>query len=342
MCGKFFLVILFLHICFSFITKAQINCNGEQIFTEKRCSGDEISPLEIQLYKLVNDYRAENKLPPVPMSEALSIVGNRHLLDLILNIKGFTHSWSNCPYDIKDSKTWNCLFDAPKRLNVDYKGKGYENLYRNNGGNADPKTALEAWKKSKLHNDLILNLNSWSDVKYDAFGVAIQGQYAALWFGTKEGIRDNIRNQNPQGLGISLEKAIEGIADKILIKKVSSTVQSEQWTGISADKTIIFDIVGTEKDIWRAAFSVKIRLEKNTQISAKNQVILSIFLKNMFPDWKERDVWINQAIGKLRRNPKSIQTVTQANRTITVTVDANNFLVVTVKPFQKNEAIEIF
>src|SRR6185369_6468608 len=83
--------------CFS----AQVNCSGSTLFTEQKCVGDEISPAEKELFRIINEYRAQNNLPPVALSESLSFVANRHILDLTLNIKYLTHGWSNCPYDLK-------------------------------------------------------------------------------------------------------------------------------------------------------------------------------------------------------------------------------------------------
>jgi uncharacterized protein YkwD len=167
---------------------SQANCSGEKIFSEKRCAGDEISTHENDLYRIVNDYRAQNNLPPIPISESLSMVANRHLLDLIINVKSFTHGWSNCAYEVSNQKTWDCVFESPKRLNSGYSGRGYENLYRTKSGSANAVLALESWKKSDLHNSLILNLKTFKDIKFDAFGVAINGQYAALWFGSSPNI----------------------------------------------------------------------------------------------------------------------------------------------------------
>ena len=87
-------------ICFQSIF-AQTNCTGTTLFTEKKCVGDETSSPEKELFRIINEYRAQNNLPPIALSEPLSMVANRHLMDLNLNIKYLTHGWSNCPYDVK-------------------------------------------------------------------------------------------------------------------------------------------------------------------------------------------------------------------------------------------------
>ncbi|HLM03237.1 MAG TPA: CAP domain-containing protein, partial [Pyrinomonadaceae bacterium] len=117
---------------------AQKTCDGKQLFTEKNCAGDTLDTREKELFRLINEYRAQNRLPALVLSDALSVVANRHLLDLNINLRQLTHGWSNCPYDIKNESTWKCILNAPRMLGVKYDGNGYENLYRNHGSAATP------------------------------------------------------------------------------------------------------------------------------------------------------------------------------------------------------------
>src|SRR4051812_41656885 len=110
---KLFLSIGIILICVQ-VFFAQESCSGTTLFTAQKCAGDEVNPTEQELFRIINEYRAQNKLPPVVLSNSLSFVANRHLLDLTLNIKSLTHSWSNCPYDVKKEDSWNCLFEAPQ------------------------------------------------------------------------------------------------------------------------------------------------------------------------------------------------------------------------------------
>ena len=55
---------------------------------------------------------------------ALSLVANRHVRDLAMNIGRLTHDWSNCA--MTDS---NCMWKAPQRLGTSYPGNGFENAY---------------------------------------------------------------------------------------------------------------------------------------------------------------------------------------------------------------------
>jgi uncharacterized protein YkwD len=145
----------------------QTACTGPQVLSAKSCPGDTTSSEEKALFEIVNKYRTANGRPALRLSAPLSVLANRRALDMKLNTKMLTHSWSNCAYDIKNEKTWGCVSDAPRRFNTGYKGQGYETLYRTATGTADPKLALQAWQKSPLHNSIILNAGMFSDLDWD-------------------------------------------------------------------------------------------------------------------------------------------------------------------------------
>jgi hypothetical protein len=90
-----------------------------------------------------NDCRLQNNLPAIPLSPALSLVANRHVRDLAMNIGRLTHDWSNCA--MTDS---NCMWKAPQRLGTSYPGNGFENAYGGpKGSPASPAAILDSWKE---------------------------------------------------------------------------------------------------------------------------------------------------------------------------------------------------
>jgi len=319
---------------------AQANCSGAGLFTEQKCAGDEVSQTEKELFRIINEYRAQNNLPPVALSEPLSFVANRHILDLTINVKYLTHGWSNCPYDIKNEKTWDCVFESPKRLKTNYQGQGFENLYRNLNGNASPQLALEAWKKSPMHNNLILNLDIWKNTKYDAFGVAVSGNYAAVWFGSRGDQQINL-GKEIKGLGVSFGKVVDGLTNILSIEKESSLADSEKWVGKSSDNSIKLEIFGKEKDISETTMSFSVRLDKKFQLTPQGRSALSQFLKNLAGNWTVREQWIDAALLKISKTPKSVQTVDVGNKTIQVKINAENYLTVLVKPNLKPQPKEL-
>ena len=145
----------------------------------------------LELIGLVNDYRAENALPAIPASTSLCFVGSTHVDDLIDNSPNAPsacnmHSWSDqgawsaCCYTADHAQA-QCMWDKPKELTL-YTTSGYENA-AGGSGNITPAQALNLWKGSAGHNDVILNQNGWSNRTWRALGVGIRGGYAVLWFG---------------------------------------------------------------------------------------------------------------------------------------------------------------
>src|SRR4028119_1164176 len=90
---------------------------------------DALESEEVKLINLINQYRAENGLPPIPKSKALTTVANRHVQDLAENVGTLTHGWSDAPYDSSNNATWPNMWKAPQRLNTGYLGNGYENAF---------------------------------------------------------------------------------------------------------------------------------------------------------------------------------------------------------------------
>ena len=154
-----------------------------------------LSPEEQQLYQAINNYRKQKKLPSIPISASLSKVSQLHAKDLMENFdleqikKCNPHSWSAegswtaCCYtdDHKDPK---CMWEKPKEISG-YESPGYEIVYWNSG-TANAAKALEGWKKSPGHNMVMINLDMWKKVSWNAVGVGIYGNYAVAWFGEAE------------------------------------------------------------------------------------------------------------------------------------------------------------
>lgn len=166
------------------LTQNGNDCRGQQILTASSCAGDGLESEEAELHQLVNQYRVQNGLPPIPISPSLTLVANRHVRDLEENIGQLTHGWSNCPYSYSDSSTWPCMWEAPQRFGTPYPGYGYENAHGGTGGyKASAESALRSWQSSNPHNEVILNQGIWQNKEWNALGIGIYQGYAVLWFG---------------------------------------------------------------------------------------------------------------------------------------------------------------
>ena len=72
------------------------------------------------------------------------------------------------------------MWSKPREL-TSYTGNGYE-ISSWNSGNITPEDALDLWKNSSGHNAVMTTQGNWSDLK--TMGVAIDGKYAHVWFGS--------------------------------------------------------------------------------------------------------------------------------------------------------------
>jgi len=153
---------------------------------------------EAELARMVNDYRADNGLPPVPMSRSLNAVAQAHVRDLMENrpdtATGFgrgncnMHSWSAAGRwkpvcYTRDHARATSMWSKPREITRGaYPGNGYEIAYWWSG-EITPEIALDGWQDSPAHNDLIVEDGPWRGADWQAMGVGIDGHYAVVWFG---------------------------------------------------------------------------------------------------------------------------------------------------------------
>ncbi len=149
---------------------------------------------EATLAALVNGHRAGNGLPPVPVSRALSTVGQWHVWDLNSNAPAVgacnMHSWSGVRPDLwtavcytPDHAQAAGMWNKPREITGNVYGSvGYE-LSAGGSAGIGAAQALALWQGSPGHNTVILNQGSWAGRTWRAMGVGLSGGYAVLWFG---------------------------------------------------------------------------------------------------------------------------------------------------------------
>lgn len=152
-----------------------------------------VSLEEQELYQLLNQYRKGKGLASIPLSPALTKVAQAHVLDLMENYemskKCNMHSWSDqgewssCCYT-DDHQQAECMWNKPREI-ADYPSAGYE-IAHWHSMQASPKSAIEGWKTSTGHNQVMINAGQWKSVSWSAVGVGIYQQYAVIWFGELE------------------------------------------------------------------------------------------------------------------------------------------------------------
>lgn len=335
---NYLIIVLFLLSMFV-AAHAQTVCDGTKLFIEKSCIGDNISPDEKALYDLVINYRTSKGLPTPKLSTALSMVANRHLIDIRVNLRQFTHSWSNCPYDIAQESSWTCITDAPQRLNSGYAGTGYETLYVTAETRTNINAALEKWKGSSLHNSILTNQGIFKDMTWDELGIAVEANYAALWFGSNKNSR--VSGGTNQGLGVTYEELVAGLSGFVSIKPIASNHVATKWLGSSSDKKIKIEISGTKMDISEAKLAITAQLEADGTLNAQNLRVITTLLKNSFPNWSDRESWLQTVLKIIIADHSASRTVVLGKNLVELSYGAGNSIIVWIVPKSAIRAIEI-
>ncbi|MHA6262401.1 hypothetical protein ACXYMO_04295 [Arenibacterium sp. CAU 1754] len=160
-------------------------------------ASDALSLTELDLYHLIMDYRAANGLDAIPLSLNLTTTGGRHAADTLYNIwqAGLSlpqganlHSWSDAPY-YSDHSDPDVMWSAPTRIGTNYTDYGFE---ISAAGYSGIEAALNGWKGSSGHNDVILNNGIWANSNWNAIGIGVEidtsvsnygGKIYHVWFG---------------------------------------------------------------------------------------------------------------------------------------------------------------
>lgn len=171
----------------------------QQALTE---SGDFscLSSKEGELFRLVNEYRESNGLPPIANSRSLNKVARVHVIDLVENAPATgrnsrgqdctLHSWSEQGSSepmcyTNDHSFAEAMWDKPREITeLTYTGDGYENAYATSEEEVDPVKVLNAWKSSPGHNAILLESGNWRGSNLLAFGVGIYKNHAVMWVGS--------------------------------------------------------------------------------------------------------------------------------------------------------------
>jgi len=148
------------------------------------------NPAEMQLFRMINDYRKRYDLPPIPLSKSLSYVASSHVKDLFFNHPDqdpcTSYSWSDKgPWKAfcypRDETKKNSVWDKPREF-TSYKGKAYEVIYWENSS-AIPDSIMAIWKSIDYVKNFLLNTGKWQGKKWNAIGIGIYENYACAWFG---------------------------------------------------------------------------------------------------------------------------------------------------------------
>ena len=174
-------------------TVTQVSSEETRVIDALKAMG--VSEKEAKLYYIINAYRESQGLQKLSFSKSLTTVARTHVSDSNTytpenqrdsrGMQGNLHSWSNhgswtpLVYTSDHEYAAN-MWSKPREL-TSYTGNGYE-ISSWNSDNITPEDALDLWKNSSGHNAVMTTQGNWSDLK--TMGVAIDGKYAHVWFGS--------------------------------------------------------------------------------------------------------------------------------------------------------------
>lgn len=168
--------------------------SGEEVRVISALMALGLSEKEAKLYYDINAYRESLGLSKLSLSKSLTTVARTHVADSnahtpenqvdVRGIQGNLHSWSSygswtpVVYTSDHQYAAN-MWSKPSEL-TSYPGSGFEISSRYSLA-MTPDVALDSWKGSQGHNDVMTTQGMWSDLK--TMGVGIDGKYAHVWFG---------------------------------------------------------------------------------------------------------------------------------------------------------------
>lgn len=152
-----------------------------------------LSAEESEFATLINNYRVENGLSVVDVTNTLTDVAQAHVDDLFTyqphNVSSncSLHSWSD-----NGSWTGGCytsdhsnatlMWNKPSEFsNGAYSGFGFELI---GYGFASVESMLDGFKSYAGYNDVLLNQNTWSSYTWASMGVGVHERYYSIWFGS--------------------------------------------------------------------------------------------------------------------------------------------------------------
>jgi len=169
-------------------------CSPTQVIADP---GECLSQDEAQLLDLINDYRADNGLAPVPWTVSLSATGQWHAWDYPTHRHLFgkectMYSWSDAMPLLwtgmcytSDHAQAPLMWSKPREISGGiYTGNGFEIVAY---GTSSVHAAFNAWKSSPPHNDMILNQSVWDAYNpWPAMGAGVNSGsgYHSVWFGS--------------------------------------------------------------------------------------------------------------------------------------------------------------
>lgn len=253
---------IFFLLSFFIVFITAFNAFSQSSTSNQPQSTPQLTEQELILYNLINDLRQEHRLPVLPISDKLCLVGRTHISDLEKNYKPdegcSLHSWSEkgkwnpCCHS-KDPSGIACMRTKPKEI-AGYPGFGYELIYWGNE-KANALDAYNLWRETKASLDMILCTGKWKSFSWKTIGVSVSSNYAIIWFGDQLEKTDIL----PPKTSIADTPKLNQVQDQKKNEPITTTVESKpsQDVSVSETKNRYFLIVASLKSEQAAKTTLK-------------------------------------------------------------------------------------
>ena len=148
-------------------------------------------------------------------------------------------------------------------------------------------------------------------------------------------------NSKTESLRVTFEQAVAGLSNSISIKQESSEIEDNKWVGFSADRKIKLEVIGTIKDVTGASLAIFMKLDGG-KLSSAGRSTLSQLLRNIFPEWSDREVWIDRSIAAIAADRSAVRSNTIRRITSELRSDSTNSIRLRIDPESPNKQIRAF
>jgi uncharacterized protein YkwD len=213
---------------------------------------------ELNFLRLINDYREDNGLGPLLLSDTLSVASERHSHDMA-RYHFFAHITAASSYYAVNSEPW----DRMRADGYDYNTFMGENIAV---GYESAEAAFAAWRRSPSHNAAML------DGRYRVIGIARIHPPGSRWywttdFGATEDPTSHAPSENPQAGETDRQEKPVGDGPGIENGNMNGEAVWKERATDGAD--LIFDGYSRlgDYDNGEDDLSQKIRVGENTQLA---------------------------------------------------------------------------
>lgn len=216
-----------------------------------------IKSQEMELYLMINAYRRQFDLSPIPLSKSLSYVAALHVKDLMIYHPDEGncnfHSWSaNGPWKAfcypADENKKQSVWDKPREI-TKYPAKAWEIIYWENT-ELTPDSVMSVWKSEEYFNTFLLNNGKWLGQQWKSIGVAILGNYASAWFGLEtdpegEAFVCGFKPPEPVPKEKETVKKSDPVPTQVVAKEIPETTAPADTTKVGTPSVLWYVIVKT-------------------------------------------------------------------------------------------------